>query len=253
VNGKPLVSCICPTYGRAPGFLHLLEEAVESFNRQDYPEALRELIIVNDCPGQELACGSPGVRVMNLPRRFSSLGEKYNWAISQAQGSVILTWEDDDISLPHRISQAVEKLGDAAYWNPRRSWFLDLGSANPGGPGLHHKHNHGVNHNASAFQRLAWEAVGGYPHISGAQDAAMDQRLMSLGSWTGRLSDDPGEWSYIYRWGVSPCHLSGDVRPDAFYARWGMGPTTPGVFHIKPHWRMDYSAMCAEAALGSSG
>ena len=33
----PLVSCICPTYNRPPEYQHLVEEAIESFLRQDYP------------------------------------------------------------------------------------------------------------------------------------------------------------------------------------------------------------------------
>ena len=48
----PLVSCICPTYNRPPRHQHLLEEAIASFLRQDYPN--KELIVLNDCPGQEL-------------------------------------------------------------------------------------------------------------------------------------------------------------------------------------------------------
>src|SRR5690349_243347 len=51
------VSCICATYNRPPHFQWLLEEAIESFLRQDYAE--KELIVLNDCPEQELLCDAP--------------------------------------------------------------------------------------------------------------------------------------------------------------------------------------------------
>jgi glycosyltransferase involved in cell wall biosynthesis len=52
------VSCICPTYNRPPNYQWLLEEAIESFLRQDYAE--KELLVLNDCAGQELVCDAPG-------------------------------------------------------------------------------------------------------------------------------------------------------------------------------------------------
>src|SRR5215203_4271785 len=76
---SPLVSCICATYNRPPSHQHLIEEAIESFLRQDYPN--KELIIVNDAAGQELVCDAPGVRTFNVSERFPNLGEKYNYAV----------------------------------------------------------------------------------------------------------------------------------------------------------------------------
>ena len=46
----PFISAKCVTYGR----VSLLEEAIESFLKQDYPNSRCELVIVNDCPIQRL-------------------------------------------------------------------------------------------------------------------------------------------------------------------------------------------------------
>lgn len=236
----PFVSAICPTYNRAPDYLWLLGEAVESFLRQDYPADRRELIVLNDAPGQTLRCDAPGVRVINLPSRVSSLGLKYNMAISMAKGSLILPWEDDDISLPSRISKSVKAIGDAPYWNPKGYHFLTYSNGKP--QQMQTNHPIGVSHNASIFKRSAWWHVGQYPPISGAQDAQMDQRLMAM---EGSISEPtpPDDWQYIYRWGVQPHHLSGRQPHDAFYRDVGEMTVSQGTFEIHPTWRVDYVEM----------
>ena len=226
----PLVSCICPTYGRPPEYQHLLEEAIESFLRQTYPN--KELIVLNHCPEQELVCDAPGVRVVNVPERFPSLGDKYNAAIALAHGELIAPWEDDDLSLPWRLSLSIERLGDEDYFNPKRYWFLD-------GAGFHYDHPMGYGHNLSLFTRAAFEAAGGYPASSGPQDAEMDAALRSTVACVGDgargeeiLTRD--EWYSIYRWGVSPSHLSAYASPERdFYKEFGTQPVRPVVsFYI---------------------
>lgn len=243
----PLVSCICATYNRAPSHLYLLEEAIESFLRQTYPN--KELVVINDCPAQELVCDAPGVRVVNAPERFASLGEKHNAAIRLSHGELIAPWDDDDVSLPLRLSLSVERLGDADYFNPRQYWFLD-------GGGYHFDHSMGYAHNASLFTRTAFEAVGGYPPVSMGEDAVMDGNLRRL-----RRTVDPAdagveltkeEWFYVYRWGVSPTHLSGKlVAEDGFWEEIGKLPVQPGRFHLRPHWRRDYDTE-TRALLGAA-
>jgi glycosyltransferase involved in cell wall biosynthesis len=97
----PKVSCVCPTFARA----YLLEEAIESFHRQDYPGE-KELIICNDFIDQELIYDHPDVKVINLKERCKNLGEKKNITCSYATGDLLLTWEDDDIHLPSRSTNS---------------------------------------------------------------------------------------------------------------------------------------------------
>ena len=232
----PLVSCLCPTYNRPPDHQYLVEEAVESFLRQTYPN--KELILLNDCPGQELSCDAPGVRIVNVPHRFAALGEKLNAAVALAGGELLAPWDDDDISLPWRLSHSVESIGSADYFNPRSYWALDAS-------GLQYDHPSGYAHNASVFTRSAFEAVGGYPPISFGADAALDAALSALDRVVdpkrGGRQLTRSECFYIYRWGVSPVHLSGR-HTEAFYREVGALPITPGRFELSPHWRDDYVA-----------
>jgi len=241
-----IVSCICPTYGRFPLFGHLLEEAVESFLRQRIPDGVTaELVILNDAPEQRLYCVAIGtrrlIRCVNLASRLPTLGDKYNAMVEIAVGNLILPWEDDDISLPSRIEQAVVLTPQGGYFNPQASWFLNGGK-------LHRDHGHGVCHNASAYSRSAWEAAGRYPAVIGSQDAGFDRWLKrAIGVSLGRCNLTPPEWQYIYRWGVSHNHLSGVTD---MVGLWGEQRATPGTYTINPRWARDYAKLVDSALSG---
>ena len=238
----PIVSCLMPTYGRFPQFGHLVDEAVESFLRQDYPH--KQLILMNDCPSQHVTLPeeleAEPIFIINAQQRSKTLGDKYNLMVIMATGDLLMPWEDDDISLPHRISKSVECIGDADYYNPQQSWFLD-------GRGLHLDHSHGVCHNASIFSRQAWTKVGGYPSVSGPQDAQMDGKLKRAGDVSDAPTlTSPEDWWYIYRWGVSDIHLSAYADTQAAWDAHGERDVEEGAFELTPSWRGDYAAKCAE-------
>ncbi len=226
-----MVSCICPTYNRAATRKYLLEEAVEAFLRQTYPE--KELLIINDHPDQTIVFEHPQVKVFNLKQRFATLGEKYNWGVRQSSGRWITTHEDDDISLPGRLEDGVKKIAGYSYYNPKGYWYLDSN-------GLHHLHPVGYAHNCSIYTRDAFEKVGGYPLVSGPQDAHMDGLLNSLKDTAPERAKGPKDWFFIYRWGVSNLHLSGFGNTQQVYDEYAKSATAHGTFVLSPHWRTDY-------------
>jgi hypothetical protein len=254
LRAPALISCLCPTFGRCgTPWQYLLEETVEAFLRQT--DVHSELLILNDHPAQEVVFNHPRVRVVNQPRRHATLGEKYNALVSLATGSLLAPWEDDDVSLPQRLELSREHLGERDYFNPRRYWFLNQ-------DGLHCDHQMGVGHNLSLFRRRAWQAVGGYPAVTGSQDAEMDELLANHPDVCCRVEAEPlplPEWYYVYRWGLSPYHLS--ARPDmqGLYDSLATAPAPAGRFTLRPHWREDYPALVAaaraqrQAADGSDG
>jgi glycosyltransferase involved in cell wall biosynthesis len=230
------ISCICPTFNRVAARPHLLNEAVESFLRQDYAD--KELVIINDHPGQKIVFDHSQVIVINHHRRFATLGEKYNFAIREvATGEAICTWEDDDLALPHRLSYSAKKLEGYGYYKPSGYWYID------GDNQLHDEHPIGYCHNASLYTREAFEAVGGYPLVSGPQDAQMNALLLCLGN-TAPNEMEKKDWFYIYRWGVSDCHLSAfGSKTQQAYEDYAKRATQSGTFQLRPGWRMNYEAM----------
>lgn len=95
----PLITCVCLT--THPKRAKFLPDAISSYRAQEYPN--KELVIIND--GEPLP-RIDGALVVNLPRRANrwTIGEKRNAGVRMARGEFVATWDDDDISLPNRLS-----------------------------------------------------------------------------------------------------------------------------------------------------
>lgn len=166
---EPLISCIMPTYGR-PAFIG---ESIAMFLAQDYPN--KELVILNDCPGQIFRSESPGVRIFNCNTRYPSLGEKRNAAIELAHGEFLAVWDDDDIQLPWRLSHSIGQMQrwSTEFYRPSEFWAYWGNSA------LHDNQciEGWVNHGLSMFTKSLWSRVGGYPPQGVGEDAEFFKKV----------------------------------------------------------------------------
>jgi glycosyltransferase involved in cell wall biosynthesis len=233
-----LVSCICLTYKRAPTAQILLEETIQSFLNQDYTD--KELLVINDAAEHDLVLDQPynNITILNIKRRFRTLGEKYNAAIALAKGDYIAPFEDDDLSFPWRLSMSMKNLtlSGAEYYNPKRYWFWD--------GKYHFNHPMGYAHNASMFTRAAFIKVRGYDCLSGPQDAIMDTTLLKkvkslIGSHDNKELPRK-DWFYIYRWNTGSYHLSGVSNTQSYYDSLSKAAIKTAQVILKPRWRADY-------------
>lgn len=230
-----LVTCLMPTFNRpGAGGLHLLGHAVQSFLDQDHPD--KELLVGNDTPGQRLACDAPGVRVVNFPERFDSLGAKLAAMVEIAGGGLLCRWDDDDWSLPWRLSLSAERLGERLEWRPSNYWWFQSHVPSE----LREVTRPGNTHVMALWRREVLGVIGGYPLTTGDEDQQFNQRLhvAGLGSIGGAGDLSVDEIFYVYRWGVSRRHLSsnGGTREelDGQYSRIGAEDVPQGEFRIEP-------------------
>ncbi len=221
-----------PTYNRFPASTHLVEEAIESFLRQDHPE--KELIILNDCPGQDLVFDHPEVFVLNCSRRFRTMGEKLNAGFALATGEVLCRFDDDDLSLSHRLSFGVSKLQEKSlsYYGTYQ-YFFDNGRktkvSRNGAP------------SKSIWTRQAFDEVGGFPHVDSGQDQDFQRIVKEHDGEKFEIEEiSSEEIFYVYRWGTGSVHLSGFGRGSEGYEKIGKKPIESGRFELRPHWRKDY-------------
>ncbi|MFQ5734587.1 MAG: glycosyltransferase [Planctomycetaceae bacterium] len=173
-DALPFVSCQCITYGRT----ELLDEAVESFLRQDYAGA-QELVILNDYSELTIQCDLPEVKVVNLPYRMKTIGEKRNACVALCSGGVIFLWDDDDISLPHRISYSLQQMEGGRYFNGDKCWYWQNGV-------IDEQPVQNLLHGMSSWTVQLFDEVGGYPHQQSGEDAGLEELFKD----TGRLVEE---------------------------------------------------------------
>ncbi len=122
---EALISCLCVTERRVP----LLRRAVACFLAQTWPA--RELVVVHDTADtatvEWLAHNPhPLIRPVPLPAGPRlTLGERRQWSVDAARGTFIATWDDDDWSAPHRLTEqmkVVHRSGRAAC--VLRQWIV---------------------------------------------------------------------------------------------------------------------------------
>ena len=236
----PKVSCVCPTFGRA----YLLEEAIESFLRQDYPGE-KELIVCNDFIDQELVFEHPLVRVINLPERTPNLGSKRNKAYSYATGDVFLTWGDDDIHLPGRISRMVNAMqefnSEFVFEGP---YYIIYG-----GKLFFEK---GKTSGAHIITKDLFYKAGQIPEINSGEDQAFNAKVKEHLAISGSLPVCQDNPQFLYRWSSGYAHISqfGEDKENKKtgyelfleqakkYVKEGKEPS--GKYILKPHWSKDW-------------
>lgn len=243
----PKVSCLCPTFART----HLLNEAVESFLRQDY-SGEKELIVYNDFAEQEIKFSHPEVTVVNATHRLPSLGDKRNATAAYATGDFLLTWGDDDIHLPNRISRMVEFVRDRdlafALEGPHYCLLSDKMHRKPGSTtGAH------------IVATWLYNKLGGVPDKDFGEDADFNVKVMRhLG--VSVLPICNAEPAFIYRWhGTDRQHISGlgqhRETGHLCYQKLGElaqslvkdGHEPSGVVVVTPNWSQDWQAIAAAA------
>lgn len=105
---------VCPTYGRIP----YLNRVLASFLSQTYDD--KHLVIVNDDKNVDLCCAHKQVTCINLNTKLL-LPQKRNVGIMMGYHDLIMQFDDDDIFLPNRISNHVQKHIENPeilyYWN----------------------------------------------------------------------------------------------------------------------------------------
>ena len=236
----PFISCKCITYGR----VNMLEEALHSFLQQDYPGP-KELVIVNDYPLQKLIFDHPEVRIVNLDETFTVIGNKENYATELCKGEIICQWDDDDVALPHHLSNV------AKFFKPESNllhWKTGVYYNEPNISDICWIGNSGI-----VFRKTAWKEIGGHPVENAGYDMTFIERLHNLGRDKVVIAEMPNEEaSWFYMWGGRGYHMSGQghdkpgkanaIQRHSLYVEnlRSQGKIPTGDVVLNPNWKHDY-------------
>jgi glycosyltransferase involved in cell wall biosynthesis len=138
----PKISAVCCTYGR----FKCVERAMNCFLAQDYPN--KELIIYNTDIEHPYSTILPASHHLNDPYEaailkdiniiivnqnidsvtkepYTNVGAIRRDALMFATGDYVVTWDDDDIFLPHFMSQAINRMAETGLpsFKPEKSFF----------------------------------------------------------------------------------------------------------------------------------
>lgn len=194
------ITAITTTFGRQKH----LEHAIECFLQQTHPN--RRMVILNTFQDQKYYGDFPNVQIINLPVRPKSLGEARNMAIEQADGEIIVTWDDDDLYHPNHLASFDAHFTDGIDWVWQdREFYAERGRILKIAQGQMP---------CVAFKKEAWRKIGGYSELTVGEDRQFVGKLTAAcqGKKT-ELRDD--EITFIYSWNNSSYHISGlgDDKP----------------------------------------
>jgi len=241
----PSISCRCITYGR----VKFLEEAIESFLKQEY-FGKKELIIVNDYPLQTIKYDHPEIKIYNLSETFDTIGKKENFAVSKCSYDIIALWDDDDIALPNHLSNIAnfwKEDSDLLQWH--RGIFINV----PDIVAITGLGNAGM-----VYSKKIWKQLGGYPLENAGYDMTFIMNIKSNIKETIYAAPPDDEVSFFYAWGGRDYHLSGQGtdtpdRPNIIQRHKEhieqkrlRGEIPIGNIVLNPHWEHNYKALLHE-------
>jgi len=175
----------------------------------------------------------PEVFIVNSPKRFRTIGEKRNACIAMCSGDVIFPWDDDDISLPWRITLSLDKKENKPYFKNRRAWLWQNGVIKPEPVANTYP-------SMACWDREFFEKVNGYAFMQSGQDIELDNRFRKTGErYCIKIPDE--EVYYIYKFGgTHKPHLSSYGYGKGWKEIGKREIIITGTIILSPTWRQNY-------------
>lgn len=230
-----MISVLTITYQRH----YLLEEAIESFLRQE-PHGESEMVVINDSPSVKYAISLPRVRIINHPTRFPTIASKLEYGYKQCKYDNIYRLDDDDLLAPWALRNTVEDIrlnpGYEIYRSDGHYFFSN---------NVYHQVTDNIN-NGNVYTRAFLDRIV-FPNKSGDEDA--DITFHNNASIFNSKRDQK---TMIYRWGMGTYHISGwgQKSPDEIQsntdslieviAKQRGTELETGEIELAPHFKQDY-------------
>lgn len=187
-----MISVLTLTYQRHS----LLEEAIESFLRQDF-SGESEMLIINDSVKVDYIIKHPKIRIINLKTRFPSIGQKLKFGFSQCKYNHIYRLDDDDLLVPWALRHTWDDITTHPDYDIYRSnghYFFESNKF---------KSISGSTNNGNIYSKKYLSRIE-IPESSFGEDTAI-----TFGFNSNIYVSPREQKTMIYRWGMSTYHVSG--------------------------------------------
>jgi glycosyltransferase involved in cell wall biosynthesis len=220
-----MISVLTITYKRH----HLLEEAIESFLRQE-KVAGAEMVIINDNPEVDYVYNHPSVIIFNCKERFPSIASKLEWGYKQCKNNFIYRLDDDDLLAPNALYNVAvtiinTRLPHDIYRSADHYFFTE---------NKYQKKSESIN-NGNVYTKKYLDRIK-WPDRSGDEDVYITFKQNAI-----ICNDIPT--SMIYRWGMNTLHISGMGLQDnktILDQADKVLDNTKGVIELHPHFKEEY-------------
>jgi glycosyltransferase involved in cell wall biosynthesis len=219
-----MISVLTLTYQRP----NLLEEAIHSFLIQNQEDC--EMVVINDSEKSKLTFNHPQVKVINVPKRFTSISKKLEWGFTQCKNEFIYRLDDDDLLSPNGLKIAKDFIVNNPKYDIYRSskniFFVHNKFENLGS-----NVNNGNIYTKSYLNRIDFG------------DKSFGEDFDITFKRGAKIYEDKGKPTMIYRWGMNTYHISGlgDVSTTHMYEVIdSMTKKNLGDYVLNPKFNDDY-------------
>lgn len=219
-----MISVLTLTYKRH----HLLEEAIESFLRQNVDDC--EMVIINDNSDVDYVFVHDRVKIINHKKRFPSIAAKLEFGYKQCKYDYIYRLDDDDLLAPWALenvkADVMNKPGFDIYRSKGMYFFV-----NNVFDGTSSSINNGNVYSRQYLDRIT------FPDKSGDED---DDITFHHG---GSIYESTLRDTMIYRWGMNTLHISGmGIQPNHVILEQAdrVLDDTKGIIELHPKFISDY-------------
>jgi glycosyltransferase involved in cell wall biosynthesis len=221
-----MISVLTITYKRH----HLLEEAIESFLRQELPPQC-EMVIINDNAEVDYKLDHPNVRIINHKERFPSIAAKLEWGYKQCKYDYIYRLDDDDLLAPWALNNVKMDIdanpGHEIYRSSGMYFFVN---------NKFDSEKSNIN-NGNVYTKAYLDRIK-FPDKSGDEDADITFHH------DGKIYESKLRHTMLYRWGMNTFHISGMGQQTneviLAHADKVLDSNTKGTLNLNPHFDNDY-------------
>ena len=220
-----MISVLTITYKRH----HLLEEAIESFLRQQ-TTIDSEMVIINDNPEVDYIYEHERVKIFNCKERFPSIASKLEWGYKQCKYDYIYRLDDDDLLAPWALENAKEDIlanpGHEIYRSEGMYFFVN---------NEFQKKDSNIN-NGNVYTKAYLDRIE-FPDKSGDEDMYITFRN------NAKIYESKLKHTMLYRWGMGTLHISGmGIQPNEVILEQAdkVLDATKGNIILNPHFDNDY-------------
>ena len=219
-----MISVLTLTYKRH----HLLEEAIESFLKQQADDC--EMVVINDNADVDYIFDHPQVKIINHKERFPSISAKIEWGYKQCKYDYIYRLDDDDLLSPFAMLNATQDIFENPEYEIYRSKGMYFFSENK-----FEGESSNVN-NGNIYTRAYLDRIT-FPNTSIGEDSDITFNHNAI------IYESKLDHTMIYRWGMNTLHVSGmGQQPNEIILAQAdrVLNNTKGVIELHPKFLNDY-------------